>query len=52
MNITVIIASPHGMKGNTGRLLEEVISGLCEEAQTELIDLSKQKILPCNRKRQ
>jgi multimeric flavodoxin WrbA len=47
MNITVIIASPHGMKGNTGRLLEEVISGLCEEAQTELIDLSKQKILPC-----
>lgn len=48
MKIAVIIGSPRGMKGNTGRLLEEVIQGLSEDAETELTDLSKRKILPCN----
>jgi multimeric flavodoxin WrbA len=48
MKITVIIGSPRGMKGNTGRLLEEVMTGLSKDAEIELIDLSKQKILPCN----
>lgn len=47
MKIAVIIASPRGMKGNTGRLLEEVMTGLCEEAETELLDLSKLKVMPC-----
>ena len=48
MKIAVIIGSPRGMKGNTGRLLEEVLAGLSKEAETELIDLSRQRILPCN----
>lgn len=48
MKIVVIIGSPRGMKGNTGRLLEEVTAGLCTEAEIELFDLSKRKILPCS----
>jgi multimeric flavodoxin WrbA len=48
MKIVVLIASPHGMKGNTGRLLEEVMAGLCNEAEIELIDLSGRKVLPCS----
>jgi multimeric flavodoxin WrbA len=45
--ITVIIGSPRGMKGNTGRLLDEVTAGLEPEATIELFDLSKTQILPC-----
>ena len=38
MNILAIIASPRGMKGNTGRLLEEVLSGVREAgAETEIL---------------
>ncbi len=37
MKITVIIGSPHGMRGNTGRLLEEVIGGLGTASEVELI---------------
>lgn len=48
MKIVVIIGSPRGMKGNTGRLLEEVLAGLSKDAKPELIDLSRQRILPCN----
>jgi len=48
MKITVIIGSPRGMKGNTGRLLEEVSLGLNKSVETELFDLSKLKVLPCN----
>ena len=47
MKITVIIGSPHGMKGNTGRLLEEVIAGLDPGTETELLDLAKLSVLPC-----
>lgn len=47
MKIAVIIASPHGMKGNTGRLLEEVMTGLREDAELELLDLSRLKVAPC-----
>lgn len=47
MKITVIIGSPHGMKGNTGCLLEEVVAGLEPGTETELFDLSKLKVLPC-----
>lgn len=28
MKIVAIMGSPHGMKGNTGRLLEEVLAGV------------------------
>lgn len=45
--ITVINGSPHGMKGNTGCLLDEVIAGLEPEAVIDLFDLSKLRILPC-----
>ena len=45
--ITVIIGSPHGMKGNTGCLLDEVIAGLEPEVTLDLFDLSIIHILPC-----
>jgi multimeric flavodoxin WrbA len=48
MKIAAVIGSPRGMKGNTGRLLEEVMQGLSRDAEVELIDLSKRRILPCN----
>ncbi|MGB4598979.1 MAG: flavodoxin family protein [Trichlorobacter sp.] len=48
MNIVAIIGSPHGINGNTGRLLEEVINGASASgAQVELIDLSRMKVQPC-----
>lgn len=47
MNITVIIGSPKGMRGNTGRLLEEVMAGFDKGVQIELIELSKLKVKPC-----
>jgi hypothetical protein len=37
----VIIGSPHGMRGNTGRLLEEVMVGLGATTELELLDLSR-----------
>lgn len=48
MKILAIIASPRGMKGNTGRLLEEVLSGAEESgAETEILSLAKLKVQPC-----
>ncbi|MDY0301508.1 MAG: flavodoxin family protein [Trichlorobacter sp.] len=47
MKIVAIIASPHGMKGNTGRLLEEVLAGLEPEAELELLELSRLNVKPC-----
>jgi multimeric flavodoxin WrbA len=48
MNILAIIGSPHGMKGNTGRLLDEVLVGVRESGgNVDLVSLTKQKILPC-----
>lgn len=47
MKIAVIVGSPRGMRGNTGHLLEEVLAGLDQNVKTELIDLSKRKVLPC-----
>lgn len=47
MKIVAIIASPHGMKGNTGCLLDEVLAGLEEEAELELFDLSRLTVKPC-----
>jgi len=48
MKITVIIGSPRGMKGNTSRLLEEVMAGMDPAVEPDLIDLSKRTVLPCN----
>lgn len=47
MKLTVIIGSPHGMQGNTGRLLEEVICGTGTASEVELIDLSRLIVQPC-----
>ncbi len=48
MNILAIIASPRGMQGNTGRLLEEVIAGVdATGGVTEIISLKSLTVKPC-----
>ena len=48
MNILAILASPRGLQGNTGRLLEEVLAGATETgAKTEVLSLSTLKVHPC-----
>jgi multimeric flavodoxin WrbA len=48
MKILAILGSPHGMKGNTGRLLEEVLAGVQQGGgEVELVSLSELMILPC-----
>lgn len=48
MKILAIIASPRGMRGNTGRLLEEVLSGAGQSgADTEIISLKSLEVKPC-----
>jgi multimeric flavodoxin WrbA len=48
MKILAIMGSPHDMKGNTGRLLDEVLSGVRQSgAGIELVLLSESKVLPC-----
>jgi len=48
MKILAIIASPRGMQGNTGRLLEEVLAGVAAAgAETELLALKSLKVQPC-----
>ncbi|MFZ3209284.1 MAG: NAD(P)H-dependent oxidoreductase [Geobacteraceae bacterium] len=47
MNILAIIASPRGMQGNTGRLLEEVLAGVTAAgAETEIISLKDLNVQP------
>jgi multimeric flavodoxin WrbA len=48
MKILAIIASPRGMQGNTGRLLEEVLAGVQEAgAETEILSLKTLNVQPC-----
>ena len=48
MKILAIMGSPHGMKGNTGRLLEEVLVGVQQEGgEVEVVSLCEFKVLPC-----
>jgi multimeric flavodoxin WrbA len=48
MKILAIIASPRGMQGNTGRLLEEVLAGVVADgAETEILSLKSLKVQPC-----
>ena len=48
MKIVAIIASPRGMQGNTGRLLEEVLAGIHETgAETEILSLKSLDVKPC-----
>lgn len=48
MKILAIIGSPRGMQGNTGRLLEEVLSGARSSgAEVETLSLAKEQVNPC-----
>jgi len=48
MKIVAINGSPRGMKGTTGRLLEEVLAGATESgAEVEIISLADTPIQPC-----
>jgi len=48
MKILAIMGSPHGMKGNTGRLLDEVLAGVhSESGEVELVSLSESRVSPC-----
>jgi multimeric flavodoxin WrbA len=48
MKIVAIIASPRGMQGNTGRLLDEVLAGAAETgAETEILSLKSLNVKPC-----
>lgn len=48
MNIVSILGSPHGLAGNTGRLLELVLAGVrAEGASTETICLGAGEVRPC-----
>ena len=47
MNILLISASPHKEKSRTFALAKEVLKGLPEEAETEIIHLSDFNILFC-----
>jgi multimeric flavodoxin WrbA len=48
MKILAIMGSPHGINGNTGRLLEEVLAGVkLGGGEVELVSLSESKVLPC-----
>jgi len=48
VKILAIIGSPRGMQGNTGRLLEELLSGVAEAgAETEILSLKTMNVQPC-----
>ena len=48
MKIVAINASPRGMQGNTGRLLEEVMAGVSGcGAETEILCLKNLTVTPC-----
>lgn len=48
MKIIAIIGSPHGMKGNTARLLDEVVAGATDAGATvEIISLAGAALQPC-----
>ncbi len=48
MKIIAIIGSPHGIHGNTGSLLEEVLDGVeAAGAETEVISLKTLNVQPC-----
>jgi multimeric flavodoxin WrbA len=48
LKIVSILGSPHGLKGNTGRLLKVVLEGAEKQgAKTETITLPGHTVLPC-----
>jgi multimeric flavodoxin WrbA len=50
MKILAIMGSPHGMQGNTGRLLENLLAGVEDGGgEVELVSLSNSKVKDENR---
>jgi multimeric flavodoxin WrbA len=48
MKILAIIASPRGMNGNTGRLLDEVLQGAGDAgSEVEILSLAQLNVKPC-----
>ena len=48
MKMISLVGSPHGLKGNTARLLSHVLEGaIAEGAKTETIILAGTNVLPC-----
>jgi multimeric flavodoxin WrbA len=48
MKILSLLGSPHGLKGNTARLLRHVMTGAeAEGARTEIVVLKGDTVLPC-----
>ena len=48
MKILAILGSPHGLRGNTARLLDEVLAGAQSAGgEVEIISLSETKVQPC-----
>jgi multimeric flavodoxin WrbA len=48
VKILAIMGSPRGMKGNTGRLLEEVLVGVEQDGgDIEMVNLGQKKVKPC-----
>ena len=48
MKVTGIVGSPRGVRGNTGRLMLEVLAGAeAEGAATEAVGLPGGTVLPC-----
>ncbi len=48
MRIVALIASPHGMGGNTGRLLDEVLAGVrLGGGNVDIVSLAETKVNPC-----
>jgi multimeric flavodoxin WrbA len=48
MKIISLLASPHGLKGNTARLLRQVLDGAeAEGASSEVVVLKGDTVLPC-----
>jgi multimeric flavodoxin WrbA len=48
MKILAIIGSPHGMEGNTGRLLQEALAGVKHQSgEIEIVSLAEKIVGPC-----
>jgi multimeric flavodoxin WrbA len=48
MKILAILGSPHGMRGNTARLMDEVLAGAASAGgEVEIVSLSETKVQPC-----
>jgi multimeric flavodoxin WrbA len=48
LKIISLVGSPHGLRGNTARLLSRVLEGAkAEGATTETIVLAGNNVLPC-----